>query len=564
MLFPTSFNVYDSYADALNQNGKKEEAIRMYKKSLVLNPNNEGKKSAEIFDKKMKNSIKFLLTAMIAAMGFSPRLTYGQQAAAIRDSLNSAALNDNRPFQVYLPKDYKAGSPEKYDVIYVLDGEWNTQITLQMSQYLANQGLIPPNIVVSIPNKYKGNVNMRERDFSPTHIADSPVSGGGDAFLAFLKNELLPYIDNNYPSTGKNILFGQSMSGLFGMYVLLKDPALFRSYLLADPALWYDDRQVVKLAAQKLKAWGAGEITLWITARREGPYVTMGIGAMDTVLRYNAPSALHWHVLAAEHETHTSTQIKTLYDGLRFAYQGYQKDSISITPVRGAVLPGKPFKIWCGNEFLEDVRYTTDGSEPTLNSPQLLGETTLSLEKPAKLIVKSFCNRPEYDQVIRTSFDTGYLLPARVNAKNLKLGAPAYSYAEGDWTGFPEFKKLKGNVSGITGKDFDWNKPVEKGNSAYLIKGFLEIKEDGYYTFQLIGGDVSRFSLGGRLLITKGPQTGRIFTSYMASLKKGFYPVQLELLRKTGGDGFVLIYNMPETGGNFVPIFPPALYGGGR
>ena len=45
-LFPLSFNVYDSYADALAQNGKKQDAIRMYKKSILLNPNNEGGKEA--------------------------------------------------------------------------------------------------------------------------------------------------------------------------------------------------------------------------------------------------------------------------------------------------------------------------------------------------------------------------------------------------------------------------------------------------------------------------------------------------------------------------------------
>ena len=171
---------------------------------------------------------------------------------------------------------------------------------------------------------------MRERDFSPTHIADSPVSGGGDAFLSFLKKELLPYINTKYPSTGKNSLFGQSMNGLFGIYVLLKEPSLFRSYLLADPALWYDDRDVVKLAAEKMKNWNGGEIALWITARREGPYVAMGIGAMNTVLRGNAPSAIHWKVLPAEHETHTSTQIKTLYDGLRYAYPLPQKPLMKI------------------------------------------------------------------------------------------------------------------------------------------------------------------------------------------------------------------------------------------
>ncbi len=38
--FPSSFNVYDSYAEALMEDGQKELAIRHYKKSLELNPGN--------------------------------------------------------------------------------------------------------------------------------------------------------------------------------------------------------------------------------------------------------------------------------------------------------------------------------------------------------------------------------------------------------------------------------------------------------------------------------------------------------------------------------------------
>jgi CubicO group peptidase (beta-lactamase class C family) len=41
-LHPTSWNVYDSYGEALLKNGQKEEAIKMYERSLELNPNNEG------------------------------------------------------------------------------------------------------------------------------------------------------------------------------------------------------------------------------------------------------------------------------------------------------------------------------------------------------------------------------------------------------------------------------------------------------------------------------------------------------------------------------------------
>jgi tetratricopeptide (TPR) repeat protein len=46
ILYPTSFNVYDSYGETLMKTGKKEEAILMYKKSLALNPDNRGGKEA--------------------------------------------------------------------------------------------------------------------------------------------------------------------------------------------------------------------------------------------------------------------------------------------------------------------------------------------------------------------------------------------------------------------------------------------------------------------------------------------------------------------------------------
>lgn len=42
LLFPDSYNTYDSYAEALSKAGKKQEAILMYQKSIALNPDNQG------------------------------------------------------------------------------------------------------------------------------------------------------------------------------------------------------------------------------------------------------------------------------------------------------------------------------------------------------------------------------------------------------------------------------------------------------------------------------------------------------------------------------------------
>lgn len=44
-LYPQSWNVYDSYGEALFRSGQKEAALTMYKKSVALNPNNQGGKA---------------------------------------------------------------------------------------------------------------------------------------------------------------------------------------------------------------------------------------------------------------------------------------------------------------------------------------------------------------------------------------------------------------------------------------------------------------------------------------------------------------------------------------
>jgi CubicO group peptidase (beta-lactamase class C family) len=44
LLYPESWNVYDSYGEVFLKIGQKEEAIKMYRKSIELNPKNEGGK----------------------------------------------------------------------------------------------------------------------------------------------------------------------------------------------------------------------------------------------------------------------------------------------------------------------------------------------------------------------------------------------------------------------------------------------------------------------------------------------------------------------------------------
>ena len=53
-LYPESWNAYDSYGEALMKTGQKEDAIKMYQRSVELNPQNKGGK--KVLDQLLKET----------------------------------------------------------------------------------------------------------------------------------------------------------------------------------------------------------------------------------------------------------------------------------------------------------------------------------------------------------------------------------------------------------------------------------------------------------------------------------------------------------------------------
>src|SRR5690606_11863904 len=233
----------------------------------------------------------------------------------------SKVLNEQRKHQVVFPEGYDANSTDKYDVIYVVDGEWNTDMVSQIHEYTAHWKFMPKNIIVGVENIYLDGVNHRDRDFTPTHNDVQSLSGKAANFLKFLKDGLIPYINKSYPVTGENTLFVHSHGGTFTIYALLMEPQLFKSYIAGDPSLWWDNRYMSKLAAEKLPEMSGINATLHISGRKGGAYEGMGIVTMDSVLKAKAPKGLIWETIDYPNEIHNSVKLKSIYDGLKLAYR---------------------------------------------------------------------------------------------------------------------------------------------------------------------------------------------------------------------------------------------------
>jgi len=434
------------------------------------------------------------------------------------DSLHSAVLNQERLIQLFLPADYKPSGGKKYDVLYVLDGgNWNTGIVADVEHFVENEGLMPSTIIVSVMGI------DRNVELTPTHLADWKGSGGAPLFLSFIKNELIPYINKNYPSNGDNTLWGHSLSAMFAIYAMVNEPGLFKSYIAIDPSIWWDHCYVAKIAAAKLPGMTSQNLTLFI-AGREGALTSMKIDSMETVLKSTAPKNLNWKLQIYNGETHSSVRFKGTYDGLRFTYDGLTSH-IAFHPMNGIVLKDKPYPILFFNDTAR-LRYTLDGTIPTSASPKV--RPLIMVTGASTVTYKAFSNRSRYDQLATGVFYTTKVPPPVKRPNNYQPGGFNYAYYETNGDSTVDLKKLKPLKTGITDKDFDVDKLPAKTNSALVMDGFLEVKEDGYYIFVLNADTGSKLYIAGKLMITWNGDYTKLDYSCIIPLSKGFYPLKLE------------------------------------
>jgi predicted alpha/beta superfamily hydrolase len=489
----------------------------------------------------MKKRFKNVAVIIFVLISAWPALTNAQNSAIINDSLYSKILNEERSVKVILPDTYKPGSDEKFEVIYLTDGEWVSDLFPFIYNFAKKEDYVPPVIIVALPNTYLNKVNQRDRDFLPVHVENPAISGGADKFISFLKSELIPFIENKYPTNGTRSLYGHSYGGLFTMYTLLTEPTLFSTYYSTDPSFWWNNDFVIKLAAERLEKIPAGRL-LWIAGIDE-TYKGMGIERMDTVLKHKAPKSLTWKIATFPNEKHNSVRLKAMYDGIKFSYSGYMGTEVEFHPMNGIALKDKPFPVFFLNRY-PNLRYSTDGTEPTANSPK--GESQIILNNPGTLIVKSFSVSGKYDKTAKGIFTSGEVLTPITSQKKVTNGGLKYSLYSGNWEKFPDFKTLKAEKSGIADTLFNIKELKSKNSMACMFEGYIKITDEGYYLFATRTKNASRLYLGGKLLFEENNvHPAEKITSYIVPLTKGLYPVRLEYFQKDGDADLQLVYLKP-------------------
>lgn len=185
-----------------------------------------------------------LILSIAGAAGASAQTPSGRAPdlpAALRgDAFRIESATLERGFDIYvrLPENYDPEEPA-YPVIYLLDGDSLFPILAANHLFLHYDDRLPEAVVVGIAyGGFDPSVNRRHIDFQSPGDGVPEGEAGAEAFLGFMRDELMPRIEGRFHiDPERRVLFGQSRGGNLVLYSAIRDPDLFWGRIASNPSL---------------------------------------------------------------------------------------------------------------------------------------------------------------------------------------------------------------------------------------------------------------------------------------------------------------------------------------
>ncbi|MEE9449779.1 MAG: alpha/beta hydrolase-fold protein [Ignavibacteriaceae bacterium] len=258
--------------------------------------------------------------------------------------LHSKIIDQDFEIYISLPYHYFM-SDTTYPVLFSLDANVKFGLTSNVVNNLATLTReIPEIIVVGIAYPIIDIADwaaLRKRDTTPTSDPEYDKqwadflnnatgrddivvqSGGADNFLAFIRDELIPFIESNYrvSSTDRG-LHGTSSGGLFILYTLFKYPELFQRYFAGSPSIKWDESYMYRLENDFAASHKDLPVRLFMcVGGLESDSYINNFNKMNQLLRSRNYPNLELETLIFENETHGTTGPASICRGLKILYK---------------------------------------------------------------------------------------------------------------------------------------------------------------------------------------------------------------------------------------------------
>lgn len=278
-------------------------------------------------------------------------------------SLSSQHTGSTYPIAVGLPDGYDEA--RSYPVVYATDGGSKVHTLLETARTLNRYSGLAPAIIVGIGN---ASADSRATDFTPSPRADLPAlaaiaadpvaTGGAPAFYRFVRDELIPRIENDYAADpDQRILFGHSYGGLFGLHALQQPDTPFAGFLISSPSVWWNDRELFDTALPS----HSGPITVYLSVGEfeqlppnldpevlalfseeviaESNATRMMEGLLETYDYLAGETGLEVYAFIEESAPHAGADIPGFFRGIRLLLPGRDQAELKRRSAARPVLP---------------------------------------------------------------------------------------------------------------------------------------------------------------------------------------------------------------------------------
>ncbi len=136
-------------------------------------------------------------------------------------NIASAVLNEERLLFIYLPTGYYEDKTKTYPVHYVADAPATSNLYFDLLRFNALMNEVPQGIVVGLSS------DGRNENF---HFKKNAVK-----YFEFIKDEVIPFVGQNYRTNDYSVFAGHSAGGDFVFYAFLQNPRIFNAYIAGSP-----------------------------------------------------------------------------------------------------------------------------------------------------------------------------------------------------------------------------------------------------------------------------------------------------------------------------------------
>lgn len=238
--------------------------------------------------------------------------------------VDSKILNEKVEVWLRLPSDFDKAK-DSCSLLVLLDGDEYFKAASDIAELYEWAKVMPPTVIIGLPSTgasrwaYYTPTNVKySKQSEKSNYEDSlrwSTTGQFSQYAGFMQKELIPslskFLDANFIS---KTIFGHSNGGLGAMSFYTLAPTIFDKYIVASPAILWDNYFIQKNISGKI--------------RNDALFMTLGVGGWDykidsfSFLKVRLQQTNNFFKFVVyDQDGHPTTGLRTLMDGLRYVYK---------------------------------------------------------------------------------------------------------------------------------------------------------------------------------------------------------------------------------------------------